>query len=146
MKKIILITISTFIVVSSCKILDMKLSCSEFYVKNELSSTVLLKSYKLIDSGYYFSLDSFSIAPNETKLINQDCRYVDSIIPYPKGAYTKLTFANGSTKLDTFNAPGTLYLHDSINIYNKKRWIIEGDNKLRKATYYITLKDSLEAR
>lgn len=132
--------------ISACKLVDSQISCSEFYVKNELSSNVLLRNYKFIDSGYYFSLDSFVIAPNETRMINQDCRYVDSIIPYPKGAYTKFFFASGLSKTDTFNSPGTLYLHDSINIYYRARWHIEGDNKLRKATYTITVQDSLEAR
>ena len=131
---------------TACKLLDTEISCSEFYVKNELSGNVSLRNYKLIDSGYYFSLDSFTIAPNETRRINQDCRYVDSIMPYPQGAYTKFSFANGLTKIDTFNSPGTLYLHDSINIYYRARWILEGDNKLRKATYIIGIKDSLEAR
>lgn len=142
-------TLVLFIIITAtaaCNILDTEISCSEFYVKNELSSDILFRNYKLIDSGFYFSLDSFVIAPNETKMVNQDCRYVDSIIPYPKGAYTKIFFKNGSSKTDTFSSNGTLYLRDSINVYNKNRWIISGDNKLRKATYIVTLNDSLEVR
>lgn len=144
-KKLLLFT-GLIIAISACDKLKFKSSCSEFYVKNELSSAVFLRNYKLIDSGYYFSLDSFTIAPNETRKINEDCRNIDSFMPYPKGAYTKIFFANGLSKMDTFSSSGTLYLHDSINIYNAARWTLEGDNKLRKATYTITKKDSLEAR
>ncbi|MFN8266683.1 MAG: hypothetical protein U0T31_01625 [Chitinophagales bacterium] len=132
--------------ISACDKLKFKSSCGEFYVKNELSSAVFLRNYKLIDSGYYFSLDSFTIAPNETRKINEDCRSIDSFMPYPKGAFTKIFFASGISKTDTFSSSGALYLHDSINIYNIAKWTIEGDNKLRKATYTITKMDSLEAR
>lgn len=145
MKKYLSI-LAIILTVQSCKILNEQLSCSEFYVKNELSSSVQLNNYKFIDSGFYFTIDSFVIAPGETKLINQDCRYIDSIIPYPKGAYTKFIFSNHKVKSDTFSNSGIIYQHDSINIYNRKLWWIEGDNKLRKATYYINENDSLEAR
>ncbi len=134
--------------ISSCKLINSQypISCSEFYVRNDLASGVKLNSYKFIDSGFYFTLDSFIIAPGETKMINDDCRYVDSIQPYPQGAYTKFIFSNNKTKLDTFSGNGVVYLHDSINIYNKANWTITGDNKLRKATYIINAKDSLEGR
>lgn len=145
-KKRNLILFGLMLSIAACDKLKFKSSCGEFYVKNELSSAVFLRNYKLIDSGYYFSLDSFTIAPNETIKINEDCRSIDSFMPYPKGAYTKIFFANGISKTDTFSSSGALYLHDSINIYNIAKWTIEGNNKLRKATYTITKKDSLEAR
>lgn len=130
---------------SACKLIDTEIACSEFYVKNDLSSTVFIRNYKIIDSGFYFSIDSFSVAAGESKLINEDCRYVDSIIPYPNGNFTKLFFVNGKAKADTFSYNGSIYLHDSINIYNKNRWIISGTKKELKAIYTITALDSLEA-
>lgn len=36
--------------ISACDKLKFKSSCGEFYVKNELSSAVFLRNYKLIDS------------------------------------------------------------------------------------------------
>lgn len=147
MKKTALVTIIIFIIVSSCKIIDSQTGCAEFYVKNELSSNVLLRNYKLIDSGFYFSLDSFVIAPNETIKVNEDCR-IGSVDPFPKGAYTRFFFANNKSKIDTFSRSSSFFDNDSINIYNSKLWVVTSENNglLKKATYTITVNDSLEAR
>lgn len=147
MKNITLITIVIVTLLTSCKIIDNQTGCAEFYVKNELSSNVLIRNYKLIDSGYYFSLDSFLIAPNEIVKVNEDCR-IGSVDPYPKGAYTKFFFATGRTKIDSFSRVSGFYDRDSINIYNGKYWTVSSENNglLKKATYSITIKDSLEAR
>lgn len=147
MKRIVLLTVIIFIIISSCKIIDSQTGCAEFYVKNELSSNVLLRNYKLIDSGFYFSLDSFVIAPNETIKVNQDCR-LGSVDPYPRGAYSKFFFANNKTKTDSFSRTPGFYDRDSINIYNSKLWVVTSENNglLKRATYTITVNDSLEAR
>lgn len=143
------VTLIVFIIsiLTSCKLIDDQVGCSEFYVKNDLASSVTLKSYKFIDSGFYFTLDSAVIAPNETKLVNQDCRN-GSVDPFPKGAYTKFFFTGGKTKTDTFSRLSTFFDNDSINIYNSKFWVTESlnDNLLNKAIYTISAKDSLEAR
>ncbi len=147
MKKIILLSIVVFITISSCKIIDSQVYCAEFYVKNELSSTVKMKNYKFIDSGFYFSLDSFLFAPGQTIMVNEDCRN-GSVEPFPNGAYTKLTFINNTSKTDTFSRSSSFFDNDSINIYNNKRWTFETDdvNRLKKATYVISILDSLEGR
>lgn len=147
MKKIVLLGIVVFITISSCKIIDSQVYCAEFYVKNELSSTVKMKNYKFIDSGFYFSLDSFLFAPGQTIMVNEDCRN-GSVEPFPNGAYTKFTFINNTSKTDTFSRSSTFFDNDSINIYNNKRWTFETDdvNRLKKATYVISILDSLEGR
>ncbi|MFN8296314.1 MAG: hypothetical protein U0T69_08965 [Chitinophagales bacterium] len=148
MKKNVLLSIIVFITISSCKIIESQIvSCAEFYVKNELSSTVKMKNYKFIDSGFYFSLDSFLFAPGQTIMVNEDCRN-GSVEPFPNGAYTKLTFINNTSKTDTFSRSSTFFDNDSINIYNNKRWTFETDdvNRLKKATYVISILDSLEGR
>jgi hypothetical protein len=147
MKKIALIGIVVFITISSCKIIESQVSCAEFYVKNELSSTVKMKNYKFIDSGFYFSLDSFLFAPGQIIMVNEDCRN-GSVEPFPNGAYTKFTFINNTSKTDTFSRSSTFFDNDSINIYNNKRWTFETDdvNRLKKATYVISILDSLEGK